>query len=88
VVGGWNKESKGSARKRKSLGLRKGREGAEKTITLLADEDRMRKGDDNGNQDTEIRIDFGTTQKASADSADLFFLLKRFSCLRRQWTMR
>ncbi len=45
---GWNKESKGSARKRRSLSSRKGREGAEKT--LLADEDRMRKGDDNGNQ--------------------------------------
>jgi hypothetical protein len=50
VAGGWNKESKGSARRRKSLGLRKGREGAEKTITLFSDEDCMRKGDDNGNQ--------------------------------------
>jgi len=50
VAGGWNKESKGSARRRKSLCLRKGREGAEKTITLFSDEDCMRKGDDNGNQ--------------------------------------
>jgi hypothetical protein len=44
------RKARGLARRRKSLGLRKGREGAEKTITLFTYEDCMRKGDDNGNQ--------------------------------------
>jgi hypothetical protein len=64
VAGGWNKESKGSARRRKSLRFEEG-QGRSREDDHAAQLTRTacERGTTTAIRDTEIRIDFGRRKK-------------------------